>query len=313
MHKHPSAPRCSTGNSAESGHPGQTDDDTNKAKATGLPARTSRYHSPFLKYAGGKQRLLSQLLPLIPSPTSDGRFIEPFLGAGSVLMNVSTPHSLAGDANADLIALWAAVQARPYELIEAASRLFCPANHSQAAYLRIRHEFNTHTCRFERAVRLLYLNRFGFNGLYRVNRKGELNVPYGHPKLMPRLPAEAIAFAATRLEHVALHAGGFRHLLEEARSGDVVYCDPPYLGDGGESSFTGYTTCQFTLRDHEQLLQMAVQATRRGAIVAISNHDNQITRDLYQGLLVHELQVHQSVAASKSNRGNRKELLVVPH
>lgn len=267
---------------------------------------------PFLKYAGGKQRLLKSLLPLLPTPGPGGRYIEPFLGAGSVLLATTAPTSLAGDTNPDLMALWVAVQARPLDVVRTAGHLFSPENHNELAYRRIRDEFNNAAYRFDRAVRLLYLNRFGFNGLYRVNKSGEFNVPYGRPAKAPRVPEQEVLNASARLKRVALHVGSFEALLSEARAGDVVYCDPPYLADEGQSSFASYTAESFGPDQHRALARLAQEAASRGACIAISNHDNEAVRHLYRGWLVHSVSVSQTLAATPGKRGQRRELLAVP-
>jgi len=116
---------------------------------------------PFLKWLGGKGRLLPTLLPLLP-PGS--RLIEPFVGAGAVFLGSSYPAAILGDANPDLAAVWVAIKERPREFVARASELFSDGNRSPEAYLRIRSEYNEAVDRFERAVRFMYLNKFGFNG-----------------------------------------------------------------------------------------------------------------------------------------------------
>lgn len=139
------------------------------------PAFTQQSSKPFLKWAGGKQRLLSQLLGRLPQAN---RLIEPFVGAGSLFLSGRYPRAILNDANADLMALWTFIQERPAQFCADASGLFCEENRNKRAYECIRQKFNSEVDRYERCVRLLYLNRFGFNGLYRVNKTGSLNTPY---------------------------------------------------------------------------------------------------------------------------------------
>lgn len=262
---------------------------------------------PFLKWAGGKQRLVKHIQQHLPR---SGRLIEPFLGAGSVFLGTSYNEYLLGDANADLMAMWVALQNRPREFIERAELMFRPEYWSSEAYYRLRDEYNDQADRFERAVLFVYLNRFGFNGVYRVNRKGKMNTPYGKPAALPRFPWDELTQAALKLQRATLHAGGFRFALEQARQGDVVYCDPPY-SDVGKDSFTAYTEGGFGVAEHEELCSLARVAAGRGATVAISNHLNDHTRALYRGWDLVELSVHRSVASDQASRGTASEVLAV--
>lgn len=270
------------------------------------PSTNSR---PFLKWAGGKQRLLRELKARIPQGK---RLIEPFLGAGSVFLGTAYPQYLLGDANPDLMAVWAALQSRPREYTERASQLFTSENLSEDSYYQLRNEYNLQTDRFERAVLFLYLNRFGFNGVYRVNSKGALNTPYGKPRALPGFPWDALGLAADKLAHATLHSGGFCYAMEQAGEGDVVYCDPPYSSIG-QSSFTAYTQAGFGVEQHERLCHLAEAAVERGAVVAISNHDSPHTRALYSGWTIHELAVKRTVAGRKEARQMSREVVAVLH
>jgi len=263
---------------------------------------------PFLKWSGGKARLLSQLLPLLPRRN---RLIEPFVGAGSVFLAAGFERCVINDANPDLIAVWAALQSRPDEFMRRSAEFFSPENHNREAYLRIRGEFNAATERFERAVRVPYLNRFGFNGLFRVNRSGAFNVPYGAPSSLPGFPEKQMAAAADRLKTCVVLNGGFMGAIEQAGCGDVLYCDPPYspLSDAG--SFVSYTAGGFGAADHEMLVEACVVAVSRGAVALISNHDTPATRELYRGWRIEQVSVRRSIAADAANRGVIRELVAI--
>ena len=261
---------------------------------------------PFLKWTGGKQRLLADLLPLIPHGR---RLIEPFVGAGAVFLAAPFDKYIINDANSDLVALWAALQCRPKECIERAQAFFVQENHSQDAYLRIRAEFNASADRFERAVRLPYLNRFGFNGLFRVNSRGVFNVPYGKPAKAPNLAVDEMAAASQKLQRCTILNGGFATALEMAGVGDVVYCDPPYLSSTGGQSFTNYTSSGFDLKEHHRLLECCIQAVNRGAKVLISNHDTPEVRALYKDWGLHEISVRRSVGARADSRRVTREIV----
>lgn len=262
---------------------------------------------PFLKWTGGKQRLLKKIIPHSPPGK---RLIEPFLGAGSVFLGANYPEYVLGDINADLIAVWTALRERPSEFIERAQALFIAENTSSASYYRIREHFNSLDDRFERAVLIPYLNRFGFNGLFRENSQGAFNVPYGHLSSTPHFPLEEMVAASKRLQHATLHAGGFHPLLADAKEGDVVYCDPPYA-KVTETSFIEYNAAGFSHYDHRMLATAAEQAADRGATVLISNSDTPFTRELYRQCGVVLLLAHRSVAASTHSRGRVSEILAI--
>ncbi|SCK18443.1 DNA adenine methylase [Variovorax sp. HW608] len=270
--------------------------------------RNPKLSRPFLKWAGGKTRLLQSLLPYFPT---GARLIEPFVGAGSVFLATDYPAYVLNDANPDLVATWVALRERPRQYIRDASSLFCDANHSQARYLELRDEFNASADRYRRAVLLPYLNKFGFNGLYRVNRAGGFNVPYGKPASLPLFPFDAAAVAAERLKRAVVLGGDFAAAIEMARPGDVIYCDPPYLDSESGASFTAYTAEGFSLEDHQRLVVAAKRAASRRATVLISNHDTEETRDLYRGLELHPLKVERSISASNAGRGACGELLAI--
>lgn len=261
---------------------------------------------PLLKWSGGKQRLLSQLLPLLPA---GGRLIEPFVGAGSVFLAANYDDYVINDANSDLVAMWVALKERPAEFSTRAASFFNEKHRSEAAYLRVRAEFNELVDRFERAVRLPYLNRFGFNGIFRVNRSGAFNTPYGKPVKVPSFPWDQAAAAATKLERCVVLSGGFALPLELAGPGDVVYCDPPYLDSEAGASFTAYTAEAFGREHHRRLAECARQAASRGAHVLISNHDTPEVRRLYEGWDMHAVEVRRSVAAEAASRTIAREIV----
>ncbi len=270
------------------------------ALATKLPPS-----KPCLKWPGGKRRLLPQLLPLL---ASGRRLIEPFVGAGSVFLATDYESYVINDANPDLMAMWAALQCRPREYTQEAASYFIEANRSEEAYLALRARFNGATDAFERATLLPYLNRFGFNGLYRVTLKSVFNVPYGRPKSVPHFPWDEMEAASVKLQRCMLLSGGFRAAVEMAGEGDVVYCDPPYVDDE-TPSFTQYTAARFGMEQQRELVEVCRSAARRGAIVLVSNHDTATTRALYASWEIYTVSVRRSVSADAGARGVARELI----
>ena len=285
---------------------------------------------PFLKWAGGKARVLPHLLPLLPPGK---RFIEPFSGSGVVFLNVDYPTVLAGEVNPDLVLLYTYLKETPEDLIEAARMLFEPENNTAEAYYRLRKEFNETPAtpprteeekaklgrRAEwhsppglwRAAYFVYLNRHGFNGMCRYNSKGEFNIPFGAYK-HPAFPEQAMRAFAARLGNVEFYTGDFSVGLGAAGEGDVVYCDPPYLPLSATASFTSYHETPFGRAEQERLVREAVAAAGRGATVLISNHNTPQAREIYSGAdAISTLSVRRNIAASGASRGKVDELIAL--
>jgi DNA adenine methylase len=264
---------------------------------------------PFLKWTGGKQRLLSSLLPLLPKGS---RLIEPFVGAGSVWLGADYKSYLINDANPVLSAVWLALQQKPNEFISKAELYFCEEYRSQSSYLDIRERFNSETCMFGRAVMLPYLNRFGFNGLFRVNRLGKLNTPYGYPRKVPNFPSKSFALASLKLQSCLVTSGDYKAAVAQAGPGDVVYCDPPYLVvSGARKNESPYTVSSFGSPEFYELVRICEDAVQRGAAVAISNLDCEQSRRALANWKSYELNVSSTVSGNASGRRVRRELLAV--
>lgn len=261
-----------------------------------------------LKWAGGKQRLLPQLRRLL-APAE--RLIEPFVGGGSVFLGTSYPRYLLNDANTAVSEFWSALKTDCKSLMRQAQPFFDDAYRSDEAYRRIRDEFNASVCTIEKSAQLLYLNRFCFNGIYRVNRMGKFNVPYGKPNKVPSFPADRCLFAGEKLKSADIMSGDFEPAMGNGGIGDVIYCDPPYLASDRGSSFTSYTATPFGMTEHLRLVSAARAAARRGATVLISNHDTPETRALYSGMELHALTVRRSVSANAAKRGMAGELVAI--
>jgi DNA adenine methylase len=264
---------------------------------------------PPLKWVGGKQRILPTLLALFPS---GGRLIEPFVGAGSVFLNSGERDIVINDSNRDLVSMYEMLRDAPRDFIRRTRPLFASEMHSSEAFAEARLRFNSSTDKAERAALLVYLNKFAFNGLYRVNSKGQFNVPYGHPKSAPTFPEAQLEVMASRLVGAKIMCGDFRQAITLATAGDVLYCDPPYADSASErKSFVGYTSKGFTAHDHIELRSLAIEASLRGATVILSNHDTSWVRNLYAGMEVHAVNVRRSIAANATRRANVGELIAV--
>ena len=265
--------------------------------------------TPFLKWAGGKRRLLPILLPLLPSGK---RLIEPFVGAGSVFLASDIDALVLADSNPVLMSVYRQLKDDAPAFIALAKTYFIEDHRTPEAYYALRQTFNDPaTPEPIRAALFVYINRFGFNGLYRTNRQGECNTPYGHPKALPGFPAAAIQAFAERLQNAELHCADFETVMSAARPDDLVYCDPPYADQTDQPSFTAYGQAGFSWADQERLANKARALAATGVTVVISNHDTPATRALYHGAELHQLSVRRSIAATSAARGEVCELVAV--
>lgn len=262
----------------------------------------------FLKWAGGKYGLVEDIQRHLPPAR---KLVEPFVGAGSVFLNTDYDHYLLADINPDLINLYNLLKERPEEYISEAKRWFVAENNRKEAYLSIRSEFNKTDDVMYRSLAFLYMNRFGFNGLCRYNKKGGFNVPFGSYK-KPYFPEAEMEFFAEKAKKATFVCEGYPETFSRARKGSVVYCDPPYAPLSNTANFTSYAGNGFTLDDQAALADIAERAaTERGIPVLISNHDTTLTRRLYHGAELSVVKVKRTISRNGSGRNKVDELLAL--
>ncbi|HHF3209093.1 TPA: Dam family site-specific DNA-(adenine-N6)-methyltransferase [Vibrio diabolicus] len=264
----------------------------------------------FLKWAGGKYGLAEDIQRHLPPAR---KLVEPFVGAGSVFLNTDYDHYLLADINPDLINLYNLLKERPEEYISEAKRWFVAENNRKEAYLHIRAEFNKTDDVMYRSLAFLYMNRFGFNGLCRYNKKGGFNVPFGSYK-KPYFPEAELEFFAEKAKKATFVCEDYPETFRRARKGSVVYCDPPYAPLSNTANFTSYAGNGFTLDDQAALADIAERtATERGIPVLISNHDTTLTRRLYHGADLNVVKVKRTISRNGSGRNKVDELLALFH
>ncbi|WOT05093.1 Dam family site-specific DNA-(adenine-N6)-methyltransferase [Shewanella youngdeokensis] len=262
----------------------------------------------FLKWAGGKFKLIEALKKHLPQ---GDRLVEPFVGAGSVFLNTDYDRYLLCDINQDLINLYKIVQSHPEKYIKAAKALFVPEMNQKEAYYKIRTSFNETTDPFKRSVYFLYMNRHGFNGLCRYNRKGGFNVPFGSYK-KPYFPENEIRAFSVKSQRAEFRCIGYEEAIDMTQSGDVVYCDPPYAPLSSTASFTTYVGSGFSLDDQALLARKSRHtAIERGIPVLISNHDIPLTRELYHGATFDTIQVQRNISQKGNGRKKVDELMAL--
>lgn len=266
---------------------------------------------PFLKWVGGKRKLLPALWPLLPAGVEHMRHVEPFLGGGAMFFARAPRRASLSDVNGDLIETYKAVRSTPHAVIRRLREL--ARDHDEAHYYAVRGAFNARSMEggADRAAQFIYLNKTCFNGLFRVNRKGQFNVPVGRYSNPAIADAEAIVAASLALQHAALYHAPFDALTSmDICRRDFVYLDPPYAPVSSTSNFTSYSSDKFTAHDQARLAGVFRALDRRGAKLMLSNSDTPEIRDLYRGFQIDVVMAPRAVNSDASKRGAVPELVI---
>ncbi|MGV8123549.1 MAG: DNA adenine methylase [Candidatus Xenobiia bacterium LiM19] len=266
--------------------------------------------SPFLKWAGGKGQLAPQLEVFFPRKI-DG-YIEPFVGGGAIFFYLRDLERIKGriilaDINEELINAYTAVRDNADELIDTLDAH--KKRHCSEYYYKMRAE--TFTPGVEGAARTIYLNKTGFNGLYRVNSKGRFNVPlgsYSNPSIFDRT---ALHNASSALQGVELAVQDFHQSIAQAQTSDFIYLDPPYVPLSDTSSFTSYIPGGFGPEDQKELAQCLREADRRGVRFALSNSATDFVISLYDGFKKKKVHATRRINCDGNKRGVIDELIIL--
>ena len=265
-----------------------------------------------MKWVGGKGRLLPQLMPLLPAGVELMRHVEPFVGGGAVFFGLRPERALLCDVNPTLVDTYTAVRDDVDAVIEHLRALAHDHDRDVRAYYRVRERYNRarKLAPAQRAAMFVYLNKTCFNGLHRVNRRGEFNVPAGRYD-KPRILNEVVLRAAsTELSRAELSCSGFERLLTAARPGDFVYLDPPYEPVSQTASFTAYAQDGFGREDQLRLRDVFAVLDRRGCKLMLSNSDVPFIRDLYQRWNISRVSASRAVNSDPGKRGPVQEVVV---
>lgn len=284
-----------------------------------IPSREEPAPGPFLKWAGGKQRIAFSIAHQL-GPLPDGAtYFEPFLGGGAVFFFLAPRRAILSDLNPSLVQSFRVVKSAVEELIAQLNALSPPK--SRAAYEYRRREFNklrlnAPTAITAESIRLtalfIWLNHTCFNGLYRVDRRGRFNVPFGYhtrPFIFSadRLRASSLALRRARAKIRCIH---FLQILDHVRAGDVVYLDPPYDPGLETPGFTGYTPGGFGWPEQVALATKVSELVHRGCKVLVSNSPTSRVRALYQGRTVRYVKVPRFISCKSDGRKPAGELLI---
>jgi DNA adenine methylase len=259
--------------------------------------------SPVLKWAGGKQGVADRLVRFFP--TSFDRYFEPFVGGGSVLLSLYPPKAVIGDLNGWLLDTYEAIRADPARV----AALLDGMVNTKEEYLRVRRIRPETLDLFARAAQLIYLNKTCFRGLFRVNRRGQFNVPYGAYDRRYYDP-DNLRAVANVLQAVEIRRGDFELCLADVGEGDFVYMDPPYFKLGGYSDFNRYTPGQFRENDHFRLAAFCRELDLRRVRWAVSNSDTAFVRELFEGYAIVSIDNRREINLNSGDR-DVVELLIL--
>ncbi|MEQ1564894.1 MAG: Dam family site-specific DNA-(adenine-N6)-methyltransferase [Myxococcota bacterium] len=269
---------------------------------------------PILKWAGGKSRLAGQIADAFGTPCA-GTYYEPFVGSAAVFLHLKAAglirHAVLSDANDKLAAVHRTVRDDVDGLLAAIRTL--PTEDWRDRYYEVREAYNEGP--FDgtlHAARFLWLNRAGYNGLYRENRKGEFNVPCGRYAALKLPDADHFREVSRLLQDTEIRGATFGEVLAAAGPGDQVYCDPPYVPLSETACFTGYCSLAFDLKEQKALALAARRAAFNGATVVLSNHDLPVVRnELYPSSsgFRHVARPRVARAISRGARGSVSEVI----
>lgn len=256
---------------------------------------------PFMKWAGGKRQLLDELVKRLPKQY--GCYYEPFLGCGALLLHLHPEKAVAGDINKQLINLWLQIRDKLPVLLQEV-RWFDQHPCTKNRYVKFRYEYNLLKDRNSVAVAAttLWLNAHCFNGLYRVNSKGDFNVPWNKKTDGRILDINNLQEMATYLTRVDIKHRTYKETCATAEEGDFVYLDPPYDPVSDTASFTAYTEGDFTKRDQEELATFVHDLTKRNVLVMLSNNDTPLIRNLYLPYNIDTVSVKRNINRNGNNR-----------
>lgn len=269
---------------------------------------------PFVKWAGGKTQLLDKIHALMPKTYN--RYFEPFIGGGALMFSVAPKDFIINDFNSELIQAYRCFTNEKdfKKLLETLD--FHEEHHSEEHYYEVRNmdrnlDFLSLPI-YERAARMIYLNKSCFNGLYRVNRKGYFNVPSGRKKTVNCYEKENLKeiydfFSSSKPK---IFNGDFQNALTEVKAGDFVYFDPPYDTWENKDSFTSYAKNPFGKEEQKRLAKVYKELSEKGAYVMLSNHNTEFIRELYKEFNIHVVEAKRMINSKASGRGNVEEVII---
>ena len=275
--------------------------------AEALREETLNPAKPILKWAGGKAQLLNELLPKVP--TSYQRYIEPFVGGGALFFALCPKNALIADSNPELINMYRQVAGHVDQVIQHLQTY----KNTQEAFYAVRGQEWSALSPAEAAARMIYLNKTCYNGLYRVNRKGQFNVPYGRYSNPKICDVDALYAASAALRKTEILCGDYMLVLEfYAKPGDFIFLDPPYLPISEYSDFKRYTKEQFYEEDHVELAKVVMRMHERGCHILLTNSNHPLVHELYAPFNIEVVQTKRYISCNGSKRNGEDAIVTIP-
>lgn len=270
---------------------------------------------PFLKWAGGKSRVVSQLLELFPA--SFNSYYEPFLGSGALYFAIAPQYGRLNDANTTLISTYQTLRDDPDSLIIELDNLQTDyrgqntVDQKRIYYLARRKEFNSLTdSSVRKSALFIFLNKTGFNGMYRENNLGEYNIPFGKHKNPTILDESNLRKISSVLQNIEITHGSYKDALVGASSGDLVYLDPPYYPLSSTSNFTQYQAGGFSIEEQVELRDLFKKLDQQGCLVMMSNSACEEIEKLYADFNIYPIKVARAINSKGGKRGKIDEYVI---
>ena len=267
----------------------------------------------FVKWAGGKRQILDKLIKYVPEDFNT--YYEPFVGGGALFFELSPKNAVINDSNEELINVFRCIKDEE-KLTKMCNELnHHEANHSEEYYYKIRNidrdknKFNR-LSDYKRAARTIYLNKACFNGLYRVNSKGEFNVPFGKKLKVNTYEGQNIGIihAYLNFNNIKILSIDFEEAVKDAKEGDFIYFDPPY--DSDTSTFNSYTEDGFSKDEQIRLSNVFKNLSDRGCYVMLSNHNTVLINELYKDFYIHKITAKRNINSNGKKRGKVEEVII---
>jgi len=269
---------------------------------------------PIVKWAGGKRQLIDKLLKYMPK--SYNKYFEPFIGGGALLFELMPENPTINDINQELLSIYRCLADTDFFNLMLKDLETHEKNHSEEYYYKIREEdrkpeFDKIPI-WKRASRALYLNKSCFNGLYRVNSKGQFNVPSAKKTKVQTYDKENIIILHDYFinKGVTILSGDFEEAVNNAKAGDFVYFDPPYDTFDDKDSFTSYTKFNFSKEDQLRLSKLYRELSDRNVYVMLSNHNTKLINDIYKGFNIHVVNAKRMINSKSNGRGYVEEVII---
>lgn len=266
--------------------------------------------APFVKWVGGKRQLLKHIKPILPE--SINTYYEPFIGGGALLFDHRPSVAVINDYNKELINTYNVIRGDVEALIADLKTHVYDKDYFYEIRSLDRNSDYSSMSDLKRASRLLYLNKSCFNGLYRVNSKGEFNSPFGS-YTNPNIVNEDTLLAVSRYlnnNNVTTRTGDFQEAVFDAQDGDFVYFDPPYDPVSKSANFTAYSKLGFSREDQERLRDLCIELTDRGVKFLLSNASTDFINELYSGFTILEVGANRAINSNGAKRKKVQEVLV---